>query len=168
MCSNDNPFQYQATNNRYIAGRPVTAEEIVNEAKRITANKFRRGVVLTNPAASRDFLIQQLSDLEQEVFACVFLDNRNRIIQFEILFRGTIDGAAVYPREIVKRALALNAAAIIMAHNHPSGVAEPSRADEAITRKVVSALDLIEVRVLDHFIVAGEVAESLVERGLVI
>jgi len=166
MCSNDNPFQYQATNNRYVVQRTVTAAEIVEEAKRITANKFRRGVVLTNPAASRNFLIQQLSDLEQEVFACIFLDNRNRIIEFEILFRGTIDGAAVYPREIVKRALALNAAALIMAHNHPSGVAEPSRADEAITKRVESALALVDVRVLDHFIIADDVAESLAERGL--
>jgi DNA repair protein RadC len=120
---------------------------------------------LTSPQASKDFVKLKLATYEHEVFACVFLDNRNRVITFEEMFRGTIDGASVYPREVVKACLSHNAAAVIFAHNHPSGTTEPSQADIAITERLKKALALIDVRVLDHLIV-GEDVTSFAERGL--
>jgi DNA repair protein RadC len=120
---------------------------------------------LTSPQASKDFVKLQLATYEHEVFACLFLDNRNRVITFEEMFRGTIDGASVYPREVVKACLSHNAAAVILAHNHPSGATEPSQADIAITERLRKALALIDVRVLDHLIV-GEEVTSFAERGL--
>ena len=120
---------------------------------------------LTSPQASKDYVKLQLSRYEHEVFACLWMDNRNRVINFNKLFRGTIDGASVYPREVVKAALKHNAAAVIFAHNHPSGVAEPSHADEQITKRLKDALALIDVRVLDHLVVGDEVI-SFAERGL--
>ena len=120
---------------------------------------------LTSPQASKDYVKLQLAEYEHEVFACLFLDNRNRVIAFDKLFNGTIDGASVYPREVVKASLSHNAAAVIFAHNHPSGVAEPSLADEKITQRLKEALSLMEIRVLDHLIVGEEVV-SFAERGL--
>ena len=120
---------------------------------------------LTSPEASKQYVKLQLATYEHEVFACLFLDNRNRVIAFDELFRGTIDGASVYPREVVKACLSHNAAAVIFAHNHPSGIAEPSLADEKITHRLKEALILIDVRVLDHLIV-GETVVSFAERGL--
>ena len=120
---------------------------------------------LTSPEASKQYVKLQLAMYEHEVFACLFMDNRNRVIVFEEMFRGTIDGASVYPREVVKAALKHNAAAVIFAHNHPSGVAEPSRSDEQITHRLKDALALIDVRVLDHLVVGNEVI-SFAERGL--
>ena len=108
----------------------------------------------------------RLRDLQHEVFCCVYLDNRNRVIAFEELFRGTIDGASVHPREVVKEALSRNAAAVILAHNHPSGVAEPSVADQMVTQRLKEALALIEVRLLDHLVIGDGVCESFAERGL--
>jgi DNA repair protein RadC len=122
-------------------------------------------IPMTSPQASKDFVKLKLFDYEHEVFACLFLDNRNRVITFEELFRGTIDGASVYPREVVKACLSHNAAAVIFAHNHPSGIAEPSQADIAITERLRKALALIDVRVLDHLIVGDQVT-SFSERGL--
>ena len=124
------------------------------------------GSVLSNPRATREFLRMRLRDLRHEVFCCVYLDNRNRVIGFQELFRGTIDGASVHPREVVKEALARNAAAVILAHNHPSGIAEPSQADELITRRLKEALALVDIRVLDHLVVGDETCESFAERGL--
>ena len=109
----------------------------------------------------------RLRDLPHEVFCCVYLDNRHRVIAFEELFRGTIDGASVHPREVVKHALSKNAAAVILVHNHPSGICEPSQADELITRRLKDALGLVDIRVLDHLIIGDERCESLAERGLV-
>ena len=120
---------------------------------------------LCSPKSSRDYVKLQLASYEHEVFACLWMDNRNRVINFNKLFRGTIDGASVYPREVVKAALKHNAAAVIFAHNHPSGVAEPSHADEQITKRLKEALSLIDVRVLDHLVVGSEVI-SFAERGL--
>lgn len=108
----------------------------------------------------------KLRDLDHEVFCCVYLDNRNRVIKCEELFRGTIDGATVHPREVVKRALAHNAAAVILAHNHPSGVAEPSQADELITRRIKESLGTVDIRVLDHLVIGDGHCESMAERGL--
>jgi len=120
---------------------------------------------LTSPQASKDYVKLQLAHFEHEIFACVFMDNKNCVITFEKLFRGTIDGASVYPREVVKACLSHNAAAVIFAHNHPSGSSEPSKADKMITKRLNDALALIDVRVLDHLIV-GEDVTSFAERGL--
>jgi DNA repair protein RadC len=100
------------------------------------------------------------------LFCCIYLDNRHRIISFEELFRGTIDGTSVYPREVVKEALSVNAAAVILAHNHPSGVAEPSQADERITRRLKAALELVDIRLLDHLVIGDGIATSLASRGM--
>lgn len=135
-------------------------------ARRHLAEPLKRDGPLTSPAAVRDFLHARLRDLPYEVFCCLYLDNRNRLISFEELFRGTIDGASVHPREVVRQALAHNAAALILAHNHPSGVAEPSQADELITRRLRSALGLVDIRVLDHLVVGDGATVSFAERGL--
>lgn len=122
--------------------------------------------VLTTPSDVREYLSMHLTGLGHEVFSGLFLDNRHRVIEYRELFRGTIDSAAVYPREVVKRCLSSNAAAVIFAHNHPSGVAEPSDTDVRLTRKLIDALALIDVRVLDHLIIGQGVQTSLAERGL--
>ena len=129
--------------------------------------RLRRDHVLANPAETRRFLSAKLRDHAHEVFACLFLDTRHRVIQFEELFFGTIDGASVYPREVVKRALHHNAAAVILAHNHPSGIAEPSQADINITQRLYNALALVDIRMLDHFIVGDGELTSLAEQGLI-
>lgn len=121
---------------------------------------------LGSPGAVRDYLRLKLRDLPHEVFVGLYLDAQNRVIGDEVLFRGTLTQTSVYPREVVKRALAHNAAGLILAHNHPSGVAEPSHADEALTRALRQALALVDIKVLDHFVVAGNAAVSFAERGL--
>jgi DNA repair protein RadC len=135
-------------------------------ARRHYAEALRLGPPLQSPGATREFLVARLRDMPYELFCCLHLDNRHRLIAFEELFRGTIDGASVHPREVVKQALARNAAAVILAHNHPSGVAEPSHADELITRRLREALQLVDIRVLDHLIVADNGCLSFAERGL--
>jgi DNA repair protein RadC len=136
-------------------------------ARRQLSETLRAGPSLASPRATRDFLSSQLRDREHEVFCCLYLDKRHRLIQYQELFRGTIDGASVHPREIVKLALQRNSAAVIIAHNHPSGVAEPSKADEMITQRVKEALDLVDIRLLDHIIIGDGASVSLAERGLV-
>ena len=128
---------------------------------------MRRQPVLANPRTARDYLVVHYAGQEREVFGCLFLDNRHRLIAVEELFLGTVDGASVHPREVVKRALKLNAAAVILAHNHPSGVAEPSQADELITARLRDALALVDIRVLDHLVVGGTTVTSFVGRGLI-
>ena len=135
-------------------------------SRRQLTESLRNGPSLLSPRATCDFLTAKLRDLEHEVFCCIYLDKRHRLIEFQELFRGTIDGASVHPREIVKLALQRNSAAVIVAHNHPSGVAEPSQADELITRRVKEALALVDIRLLDHIIVGDGVSVSLAERGL--
>jgi DNA repair protein RadC len=135
-------------------------------ARRQLSEPLLAGPLLSSPKATRDFLSAQLRDLEHEVFCCLYLDKRHRLIRFEELFRGTIDGASVHPREIVKLALQRNSAAVIIAHNHPSGVAEPSHADELITHRVREALALVDIRLLDHIIVGDGATVSLAERGV--
>jgi DNA repair protein RadC len=122
--------------------------------------------VLTSPESTRQYLRARLRNLQHEVFACLFLDNRHRVIEYKELFRGTIDGASVHPREVVREAMRANAAAVIFAHNHPSGVAEPSQSDLRITQRLKDALALLDVRVLDHFIVGEGGGTSFAERGL--
>jgi len=136
-------------------------------ARRVLAADLRALPTLSRPSDCADYLGTVLAGRPYEVFLVVFLDQRHRVLTAEELFRGTIDGAAVYPRELVKRALALNAAALICAHNHPSGVAEPSHADIALTRRLRDALALVEVRLLDHFVLGMGSCTSLAERGLV-
>lgn len=136
-------------------------------ARRHHLERLRFGPSLTSPRAARDFLIARLRDREHEVFCCLFLDSRHRLISFEELFRGTVDGASVHPLEVVKQALARNATAVILAHNHPSGVAEPSQADEIITTRLRDALALVDIRVLDHLVIGDGSCASLAERGIV-
>ena len=140
-------------------------QAVVEMARRHLLEELERGESLTDPLQSKRYLQSRLRDLPHEVFACLFLDNRHRVIAFEELFRGTINGASVHPREVVKRALSLNAAAMILAHNHPSGVAEPSQADRDLTRRLQQALELVEVRVLDHIVVGDGEPIGFAERG---
>jgi len=146
--------------------RYATLQAVLELARRHFQELMIAGPALLNPQATRDFLRLKLRDLTHEVFCCLYLDNRHRVIAFEELFRGTLDGANVHPREVVKRALAHNAAALILAHNHPSGVAEPSQADQLITRRLKDALGLIDIRVLDHLVVGDTHCASFAELGL--
>ncbi len=145
---------------------PAGADQVIAAARAHIARRFRRGASLTSPTAMRDYLRLNLGTREFETFCCLFLDNRHRLIEFVELFRGTIDGASVHPREVVKEALARNAAAVIFVHPHPSGVAEPSHADEIITRRLRDAMDLVGIRLLDHLVVAGDNVVSFAESGL--
>jgi DNA repair protein RadC len=146
--------------------RTATASEIIAAARRAMTRRVRRGTALDSPQVVREFLTVKLGHLEHELFAVLLLDTRHRLIEYVELFRGTIDGASVHPREVVKLALAHNAAALVLAHPHPSGAAEPSQADELVTRRLREALALVDIRVLDHIIVAGGEAISFAERGL--
>ena len=149
------------------AGAPVSDEDVIAAALRILSRRLARSNAMTCPGVTRDYLAVRFADLEHEIFACLFLDARHHVLACEELFRGTVDGASVHPREVVKRALAHNAAAVILAHNHPSGVPEPSEADRSITRRLHNALQLVDIRVLDHLIVGGATVVSMAERGLV-
>lgn len=140
-------------------------QAVIEMARRTLAEDMHASDALASPQAVRNYLRLILRNKEYEVFCCVFLDAQNRVIAVEELFRGTLTQTSVYPREIVKRALALNAAAVILAHNHPSGVAEPSAADHSLTRRLAETLALVDVRVLDHFIVAGASSLSFMESG---
>ena len=139
---------------------------VVELARRSLQQRLADRPAFDSPHAVRDYLQLQLAAREHEVFAVLFLDAQHRLLQFDEMFRGTLTQTSVYPREVVRRALALNAAAVILAHNHPSGVAEPSRADEFLTQSLKSALALVDVRVLDHMVVARSQVVSFAERGL--
>lgn len=161
----------EADQTRFCAGnglgeaKYVQLQAVLEMGRRHLFEILKRGEALGNPADTRRFLQAQLRHYPYEVFACLFLDNRHRVIEFEELFRGTIDSASVHPREVVRRALALNAAAVILAHNHPSGVAEPSSADYRLTRQLRDALALVDIRVLDHMVIGDGETVSLAERG---
>ncbi|MDQ3563864.1 MAG: DNA repair protein RadC [Pseudomonadota bacterium] len=144
----------------------VQIQAALELGRRYLEEKLTRGDALCNPEDTHRYLNASMRNLPHEVFACLFLDTRHRIICFEELFRGTLDAASVYPREVVKRALLHNAAAVILAHNHPSGIAEPSSADKALTERLRSALELIDIRVLDHFVIGEGDIVSMAERGL--
>ena len=146
-----------------VRARLSAARELV---QRWMLEDMRQQPVLANPRAAREFLCLHYAGQEREVFACLFFDNRHRLICFDEVFLGTIDGASVHPREVVKLALARNAAAVILAHNHPSGVAEPSQADELITARLRDALALVDIRVLDHLVVGDGACVSFADRGL--
>ena len=141
-------------------------QAVLEMSRRHYAESLKRNDCLASPTDTMAYLHSQLRDRQHEVFACVMLDNRNRVIAFRELFHGTIDGASVYPREVVKQALADNAAAVILAHNHPSGIAEPSQADIHITERLKKALALVDIRVLDHVII-GDETTCFSERGLI-
>lgn len=143
----------------------VQLQAVLEMSRRHLESSINRGDAFTDCTVTKNYLKQRLRAYPHEVFACLFLDNQHRMIAFEELFRGTIDGASVYPREVVKQALQHNAAAVILAHNHPSGVAEPSQADIHITRRIKAALELVDIRVLDHIIVGDNEPVSLAQRG---
>ena len=148
------------------AAKAAQLAAVLELARRALREELRAGSALTTPGAVRDYLRLALGSRAHEVFVCVHLDAQHRVIGAEELFRGTLTQTSVYPREVVKAALAANAAAVIFAHNHPSGVAQPSQADELLTRQLREALALVDVKVLDHFIIAGNQALSFAERGL--
>ena len=140
-------------------------QAVLEMGRRHLAERLRRDSALESPQAVRDYLKSLLRHEHHEVFGCLFMDSKHRMLAFEVLFRGSIDSASVYPRQVVKRALAHNAAAVIFCHNHPSGVPEPSEADRTLTQRLTEALDLIDVRVLEHFIVGYGEPLSMVEHG---
>ncbi len=140
-------------------------QAVLEISRRHLAETLQRESAFTSPDATRNYLSSRLRDYAHEVFAVLFLDNQHRLIAFEELFRGTLDSASVYPREVVKAALSHNAAALILAHNHPSGIAEPSQADRQITERLVRALALVDIRVLDHLVVGDGQPVSFAERG---
>ncbi len=144
----------------------ATTDDVIAGARRKLRQRFRKGKAIRSPADTEAFLLAELATEPNEVFAVLYLDNRHRVIKFDRAFAGTIDGTSVYPRVIVKRALELNAAAVIFSHQHPSGVAEPSQADERITRRLKAALELVDIRVLDHLVIGGDTVTSLASRGL--
>jgi DNA repair protein RadC len=143
-------------------------QAVLEMARRTLGEAMRQGTLFSSPAAVRDYLRLKLANLPYEVFFAIWLDAQNRLIAAEELFRGTLTQTSVYPREVVKAALSHNAAAVVLAHNHPSGLAEPSRADELLTRELKQALAMVDVRVVDHFIVAGQSQPlSFAERGMI-
>ena len=148
---------------RYL---PATTEQILDAARKVIDQKVQRGAAFTSSELVKDHLIAKLGGFEHEVFAALFLDAKHRLIQYVEMFRGTIDSAEVHPREVVKEALRLNAAAVILSHNHPSGNPEPSQADRVLTQRLKEALGLVDVRVLDHVIVAGSATASFAELGI--
>ncbi|MCC7516940.1 MAG: DNA repair protein RadC [Pseudomonadales bacterium] len=144
----------------------VQLQAVLEMARRHLMENLQRDTVFNNPSDVRHYLKAHLRDYRREVFLCLFLDTQHRVIACEELFQGTLDASSVYPRDVVQRALTLNAAALIFAHNHPSGIAEPSQADERITLRLRDALALVDIRVLDHMIVGDGAVASLAERGL--
>ncbi|BBR09136.1 MULTISPECIES: JAB domain-containing protein [Gammaproteobacteria] len=160
----DSSLMVRDAQGRYLL---ATAEQILEAARQAIERKMQRGTSFTSPAAVNEYLRAKLAGFEHEVFAVLFMDTQHRLIEYAEMFRGTIDGASVYPRELVKEALRLNAAAVIVSHNHPSGNPEPSGADRTLTQRLKEALGLVDVRVLDHIIVAGTDTTSFAERGLI-
>lgn len=145
--------------------RDATRDEVLDAAASYRIDNAI-GSAVKSPSDTAALLVKHFAGRHHEEFTIIFLDNRHRVLAIETMFRGTIDGTSVYPREVVKKALELNAAALILAHNHPSGVAEPSQADERITKRLKAALELVDIRVLDHIIVGGDKTTSLAARGL--
>ncbi|MCR3927615.1 DNA repair protein RadC [Aeromonas caviae] len=150
----------------YLVTDLVNEDDLLNIANQIARQKLAKGAAITDKHLAQQALQTLLQSREHEVFAMLFLDNQHRILAYEELFRGTLSSASVYPREVVKRALAINAAALMLVHNHPSGHPEPSRADIEITQRLQSALALVDIRTLDHLVVGTEGVVSLAERGL--
>lgn len=148
----------------YLFSGPVSTHQVLEKAAEIISEQYLRGDVFCNPQATKDFISYKLARHEREVFAVLYLDSKHRLIEFEELFFGTINAASVYPREVIKACLRHNAAAVILAHNHPSGDPAPSESDKRITQRLKKALELIDIRTLDH-IIAGSECVSLAEKG---
>ena len=146
--------------------RPASADEVLRQARVVLSRRVRRGALFDSPSVVKDYLLMRLAPLEHEVFCVAFLDAQHRLLAFREMFRGTLAQTSVYPREVVKEALILNSAAVVLAHNHPSGHVQPSRADEFLTQSLKTSLALVDVRVLDHVIVGGDATLSFAERGL--
>jgi len=146
--------------------RPASPEQILAAARRVVDDKMRRGDKFSTPTEVKTYLRAKLAGFDHEVFAVLFVDAQNRLVEYVEMFRGTIDGTTVHAREVVKEALRCNAAAAIFSHNHPSGNAVPSAADREVTQRLADALALVDVRTLDHIVVAGDTTTSFVERGL--
>ena len=162
----------EATQEKFCKGHGLGSakyaqlQAVLEMGRRHLSATLKEGDLLTTPALVRNYLSAQLRHQPREVFAVLFLDNQNRLIAYDELFYGTIDGAAVYPREVVKKALSRNANSVILAHNHPSGIAEPSQADQRITQRLQDALSLVDIRIIDHMIVGDSEVISFAERGL--
>ncbi len=170
MASTSSPVKVK-TQNRFVAIKSNTLSDpekqsLLELAFSVLQERHQPGVALPSPNDTCDYLRMLLADRKAEVFGCLFLDNRHRVIETAELFQGTIDGASVYPRVVVQQALTLNAAAVMFFHNHPSGVAEPSQADEAMTKRLKEALALVDIRVLDHIVVTVGETVSFAECGL--
>ena len=163
MKSSTHTLYVKDANGTYLE---ADTDEVIAGARQKLRRRFRKGKAIRSPSDTESFLLAELATEPNEVFCCLYLDNRHRVIKFDRAFAGTIDGTSVYTRVIVMRALELNSAAVIFAHQHPSGVAEPSQADERITRRLKSALELVDIRVLDHLVVGGDTVVSLATRGL--
>lgn len=146
--------------------RVADAEEVLKAARQVLSRRVRRGAAMTSPALIRDYLAVHLGALDHEVFAVMFLDAQLKLLAYKPMFRGTVSQTSVYPREIIKEALQLGSAAVVLAHNHPSGEAAPSRADEQLTQTLRQALATVDVRIIDHFIVGGATTASFAELGL--
>jgi len=164
--NNKSGFIASAQAGEYITTRPVNEIDILAMAKQLIQRKYQRGRVITKPEDAAEFLPFKLAEQEYESFWVMFLNNQHRVLAFEEMFRGTVDQSSVYPREVVKRSLQLNAVALIFAHNHPSGNTEPSQSDISITDRLKQALQLVDIKVLDHFIIAGDSTVSMTEKGL--
>lgn len=164
LSSFDSPLFVRDQRRRY---RPANADQVLEAARRVVDLRVRRGTSFKEPSVARQFFRDKLAGLEREVFAAVFLDCRHQMIDYAELFFGTLDGAEVHPREVVRQALLHNAGALLIAHNHPSGNLEPSAADRALTARLKQALALVDVRLLDHIVVGGYQTMSLAERGWV-
>lgn len=149
----------------YVIQGPLTADQVLEKASEIMLERLVRQGKLSSPQDTRHYLTAQLGPKEYEVFLVLFLDNQNQLLATEEMFRGTINAASVYPREVVKMALKHNAAAVIFAHNHPSGEPEPSQADRSLTDRLTAAMSLVDIRVLDHLVVGGGQTVSFAERG---
>lgn len=160
----DSPLFVRDQRRRY---QLATADQILEAARSVVDQRMRRGTLFSDPSVAGRFFRDKLAGLEREVFAAVFLDTRHRLIEYAELFFGTIDGAEVHPRELVRQALLLNSAAVVIAHNHPSGEPEPSAADRALTAQLKQALSLVDVRLLDHFVIGGHTPLSMAARGWV-
>lgn len=150
----------------YVVTNPVTEQDLLHIANQIARKRLAKGTAITSSTVAAKQLQTLLQEREHEVFAVLFLDSQHRVLAFEELFRGSLDGASVYPREVLKRALTLNSASIIAVHNHPSGNPEPSQADRALTQALKAALALVDIRLLDHLVVGAEGHVSLAERGV--
>lgn len=160
-------FTYCATTGKYEARRKLTAKQIINASRRLLATQVRSGALITGRGTLINYLCTHYSDRKNEIFICLFLNNKSRLIKEEHLFQGTINAATVYPRIVVQKCMEYNAAGVIFAHNHPSGNKSPSWADKAITEKLVDVLRAVDVRVIDHIVIGSDGGFSFIEHGLI-